>query len=267
MSTASDANKAKIARRVIEVLEFFDETKPKATVMDIVHRFGHPQSSTSELLASLVEVGLLYRDASGRCYSPTPRVAAIGAAAQPAVLRDGRLYAFMDRLASSTRHTVALFGMVGLHVQIFRVSPGSPPSGRLRGGATERPIADPAGLLLLSTYEPDYCRRALWRLNAEAGADGRFDAGEVAARIAAIRRVGHGTGASAFAADLRTTAMLLPRRLDEQALALGVLYPQAAAVDADALLATLRDGVSRCAAPESSPAIPPVARAAAAASG
>ncbi|MBM3595769.1 MAG: helix-turn-helix domain-containing protein [Alphaproteobacteria bacterium] len=55
----SAPNKAKIARRIVEVLEFFDDGYPEATVMDIVRHYDHPKSSTSELLSSLVELGLL----------------------------------------------------------------------------------------------------------------------------------------------------------------------------------------------------------------
>ena len=61
-----ESNKAKIAKRVIEVLEFFDVEHPQATVMDIVRRYNRPQSSTSELLSSLVGLGLLYKDAYSR---------------------------------------------------------------------------------------------------------------------------------------------------------------------------------------------------------
>ena len=58
--TSGSSNKAKIARRVIEVLEYFDDNHREATVMDIVRRYNRPQSSTSELLSSLVDLGLLY---------------------------------------------------------------------------------------------------------------------------------------------------------------------------------------------------------------
>ena len=61
-SPKASSNKAKIARRVIEVLEFFDDNHREATVMDIVRRCNRPQSSTSELLSSLVELGLLHKD-------------------------------------------------------------------------------------------------------------------------------------------------------------------------------------------------------------
>src|SRR6516165_9678709 len=103
-----ESNKAKIAKRVIEVLEFFGARNQPATVMDIARRYGRPQSSTSELLSSLVEMGLLYKDAASRSFTPTPRLATLGVSGQPDIIRDGRLFNYMDRLAQTTRQTVAL---------------------------------------------------------------------------------------------------------------------------------------------------------------
>jgi len=113
------SNKARIARRVIEVLEFFDDRHSEATVMDIVRRYDRPQSSTSELLSSLVELGILYKDHRNRSYRPTPRAAMLGGSTQAPIVRDGRLNELMDRLNAQTGLAVALFGLVGVDVQIF----------------------------------------------------------------------------------------------------------------------------------------------------
>lgn len=254
MATALEPNKTKIAKRVIEVFEFFDETNPKATVMDIVRRYGRPQSSTSELLASLVEMGLLYKDARSRSYSPTPRLATLGAAAQPGMIRDGRLFAFMDQLAHQTRCGVALFGIVGTHAQIFRWSPGADPlTSQLGCGASEQLSASTAGLLLLSTLGSDQTGRMLWRLNAEATPHQKFNPTEVGERAAAYRRQGHATGAAGFVTGAQLTATLLPRGADERPLALGLIYGPSAAINTEALVATLKRGVAQCAAPEDGP--------------
>lgn len=248
MATVLESNKTKIAKRVIEVFEFFDQASPRATVMDIVRRYGRPQSSTSELLASLVEMGLLYKDPRSRAYSPTPRLATLGSSAQPEMIRDGRLFAFMDRLAYSTRHSVALFGMVGTHVQIFRWSAGGD-SMPLGTGASEPLSSSAAGLLLLSTHAADQAGRMLWRLNAEASGDAKFNPTEMGERVAAFRRCGHATGPSGFLAEADVTAVLLPRAGEERPLALGVLHP-ASGIDTEALVGTLRHGIGQCAAPE-----------------
>ena len=125
---AAESHKAKTARRVIEVFEFFDKQNRCATVMDIARRFNRPQSSTSELLAIMVEMGLLYKDRVSRTFRPTPRAAMLGSAFQPSVVRDGRLSMLIDCLSTETGLGVAVVGMVGLNAQIFCWTPrnGSP---------------------------------------------------------------------------------------------------------------------------------------------
>lgn len=249
MATALEPNKAKIAKRVIEVFEFFNENSQKATVMDIVRRYGRPQSSTSELLATLVDMGLLYKDSRSRYYSPTPRLAALGISAQPDIIRNGHLFAFMDRLAQTTRHSVALFGMVGTQVQIFRLSAGPEPALReIAYGASEELSASAAGLLLLSTLPAEQASRILWRLNAEAPPEQKFNPIEAREQVAAMRRQGHAMGNAGFCPGAQMVATLLPRAGMERPLALGLMYPtHAASIDAEALVATMNRGIAQCA--------------------
>lgn len=261
MAAALEPNKAKIAKRVIEVFEFFNENSQQATVMDIVRRYGRPQSSTSELLATLVEMGLLYKDSRSRYYSPTPRLAALGISAQPEIIRNGHLFAFMDRLAQTTRNTVALFGMVGTQVQVFRLASGPEPVLRDVGyGACEQLSASAAGLLLLSTLPAEQASRILWRLNAEAPAEQKFNPVEAREQVAAMRRQGHAAGQAGFGTGAQMVATLLPRTAAERPLALGMMFPGAAIVDAEALVATMDHSIGQCGArPEADYSAPPAA--------
>lgn len=257
MAVALDSNKTKIARRVIEVFEFFASEHRRATVMDIVRRYDRPQSSTSELLGALVELGLLYKDPQSRSYAPTPRLAAFGFAAQPEPIASGRLFAYMDRLAQSARSGVGLFGIVGTHVQVFRWAQGSDvPVASLECGASVPLSASPVGLLLLSSLGLDQAGRMLWRLNAEAAPAERFALAEVNETVARYGELGQATGASGFAPETRVTAMLLPEAVGERRLALGVVYPTGAAVNPDALLATLEHGVRHCLGDDGDLAVP-----------
>lgn len=246
MPEALESNKTKIARRVIEVFEFFAAENRRATVMDIVRRYGRPQSSTSELLGALVEMGLLYKDPHSRSYAPTPRLAALGAAAQPEAIGSGRLFAYMDRLAQATRCPVGLFGMVGTWVQVQRWSPG--------GEARPAPVgcgdsvllsSSAAGLLLLSSLGVSQAGRVLWRLNAEAAPADRFNLAEANEQVARFAETGHATGAAGFARDARVTAVLLPADIAERQLAIGVVHGDAMAVDSDALVAAMRNGLAQ----------------------
>ena len=225
MSNTLEPNKTKIARRVFEIFEFFSENCQSITVMDIVRRYGRPQSSTSELLSSLVEMWLLYKDQRSRSYTPTPRIAALGTSAQPEIIRDGGLFTLMDKLAEDTGSSVGLLGMVGTHVQMFRLAHGIEPlTNSIAYGASETISASTAGLLLLSTFAPDQAASMLWRLNAEATE--KFDLSAFKNRVAAYRRQGHALGEAGFAPCTQIAAVLLPRSSIRRPLALGIIYAE-----------------------------------------
>ena len=250
MATA-ESNKAKIARRVIEVLEFFDEDHPQATVMDIVRRFNRPQSSTSELLSSLVGLGLLYKDPCSRSYSPTPRAALLGNAVQPCMVRDGSLTGLIERLAAQTGLAIAVFGMVGLKTQIFSWRGGkralrtADPSG-FCGGQQEHLSDSAVGWLLLSTVAQPRRDGMIRRLNAEATDDRKFSFPEMAARAQHCHDTGSISGIAGFGSIADVAAVLLPNQPENQPLAIGFVYEPSSQIDAATLLQSLNDAVARC---------------------
>ncbi|MCB2076904.1 MAG: helix-turn-helix domain-containing protein [Novosphingobium sp.] len=245
MPVALESSKTKIARRVIEVFEYFAQGHRSATVMDIVRHFDRPQSSTSELLGSLVEMGLLCKDPQTRTYAPTPRLAALGVAAQPEPIASGRLFTYMDRLAQSSRCGVALFGIVGTHVQVFRWVPAVNDEAHHAGsGKAALLCADTAGLLLLASLGLDKAEKVLWRLRSEARGDDGFDFQLARDRVARFARQGHAIGPSAFGASANVAAVLLPGMQGQANLALGAIYRDAAPVAPEALVATLEHGIT-----------------------
>lgn len=245
-----ESNKAKIAKRVIEVLEFFDEEHPQATVMDIVRRFNRPQSSTSELLSSLVDLGLLYKNPCSRSYSPTPRAAMLGTAVQPGMVRDGRLTGVIDRLSAQTGLSVAVFGMVGLKVQIFNWRAGkrtlrtAAPAG-FSGGQQEHLCDSAVGQLLLSTVPQPRRDGMIRRLNAEASPERKFSFPEMAARVQQCRDQKHATGVAGFGSIADITAVLLPDQPENQPLAIGLIYEPSGQIDPAALLQSFSDAMAR----------------------
>ena len=241
-----ESNKAKIAKRVIEVLEFFGSARQPVTVMDVARHYGRPQSSTSELLSSLVEMGILYKDQASRSFLPTPRLATLGVSAQPSVIRDGRLFNYMDRLAQTTRKTVALFGMVGTHVQVFRWVPSpATASDEIGCGSSELLSSSIAGQLLISTLPTEQVRGLLWRLNAEASEDAKFDHAETVGRVLQYHHDGSASGPAGFIPDAWMSAVMLPHDETERPLALGILYDEEARRDAQALVETMKHGIEQ----------------------
>lgn len=247
--TSGSSNKAKIARRVIEVLEYFDDNHREATVMDIVRRYNRPQSSTSELLSSLVDLGLLYKDPYSRSYSLTPRAALLGATGQTGVVRDGRLVSLIDRLVAQTGLSVAVFGMVGLKVQVVNWRSGARgTNAATRGifGGLQEPLAYSAGgWLLLSTIAQPRCDGVVRRLIAEAAEERKFAFGEMAARLQQCRETGHAVGPVGFNAGAECVATLIPDE-GQHPLAVGFVYSPEARVQPEALLECLRDGIAHC---------------------
>lgn len=251
VSNTNGSNKAKIAKRVIEVLEFFDEAHPQATVMDIVRRFDRPQSSTSELLSSLIEVGLLYKDPQSRSYSPTPRAAMLGCAAQPSVVRDGRLTTMIDRLSAQTGLGVAVFGMVGLKAQIYSWRAGQRPLRTadpfaISGGQKDHLTDSAAGRLLLSTIPQARRESMLRRLNAEASEDRKFSFPDMAAALQQCHVDGQVAGPVGFGTKAQVATVLFPDQPANQPLSIGFVYDAGEQVDPAMLLQTLQDAVVRC---------------------
>lgn len=251
MATAPAMNKAKIARRVIEVLEFFDEEHREATVMDIVRRYKRPQSSTSELLTSLVELGLLYKDPYSRSYTLTPRAAMLGSHFQPDIVRDGRLTTLVDRLAAQTGLSVGVFGMIGLNAQIFTWRSGKRrlQAGDTRtfgGGLQERLTDSAAGWMLLSSVAQPRRDGLIRRLNAESP-DGRtFSFADMSAQIQSCQDRGYAVGPTGFGSSAQTCAMLLPGQPDSRPMAIGFAFDRADTVDTSALVQCLHYAVQRC---------------------
>ena len=248
---STESNKAKIANRVIEVLDFFDDNHTEATVMDIVRRYNRPQSSTSELLSGLVNLGLLYKDPVSRSYSPTPRAALLGSTTQPDIIRDGRLVSIIDRLVAQTGLAVAVFGMVGLNVQIFcwrggATALGSSNSQGFRSGMLDRMSDSAAGLLLLSTSAQPRRDGTLRRLNAEASDDKKFCFPDMAARVEQIRVEGYAHGAAGFGSIADTCAVLLPDQSPNRPIAIGFVYEPSSQLAPDALHKLLVEAMSRC---------------------
>lgn len=248
---SAESNKAKIAKRVIEVLEFFDEEHPQATVMDIVRRFDRPQSSTSELLSSLVDLGVLYKDPCSRSYSPTPRAAMLGNGVQPAIVRDGRLGGIIDRLSAQTGLGIAVFGLVGLKAQIYSWRGGKRPLRSTRGagfsGGQQEHLSESApGLLLLSTISQPRRDGMLRRLNAEAAVDHKFCFSEMVSRVQQCRDTGHAIGPAGFGSQAEIAAVLLPGLPDGQPLAIGFVYEPSEQIDRWKLLQSLTTALTRC---------------------
>jgi DNA-binding IclR family transcriptional regulator len=136
--------------------------------MDMSRTLSYPQSSTSELLRCLTRLGYLHYNRFRRTYSPTARVALLGAWVKPALFRGGPVLSAIDRVADLIGETVILSTASNYVVQHLHVIHGQgADSIEAHVGDTLPLLHSPQGKLLLSSYQNDHIRSAVHRLNAE----------------------------------------------------------------------------------------------------
>lgn len=221
--TTSASRTIKSAHRVLEILEYFDKDRPHATVMDMSRTLNYPQSSTSELLRCLTRLGYLHYNRFRRTYSPTARVALLGAWVKPALFRGGPLLSAIDDMARLTNETVLLSTASNYVVQHLHVIHGHAEHAiDVHGGDTRPLLHSPQGRLLLSSYRNDLIRSAVHRLNADEPDPSKHVRGaDIVAELAALREKGwaidHGEDGTGC------VAVLLPPRRHMDRLVISVL--------------------------------------------
>src|SRR5260221_13800450 len=110
-------NAIKSARRVFEILEYFDRERRPLSLKDIAGRLRYPPSSGSTLLKSMVALGYLEYDQLSRTYFPTMRIAALGGWVHAALFGDGAIERLLEHLHRATGETVVLAAQSGLYAQ------------------------------------------------------------------------------------------------------------------------------------------------------
>lgn len=190
LSKLLEAKSIKSAQRVFEVLEYFDQDHPEASVSDISRRYGYPQSSASELLSYMVHLGYLCRGSRGRTFRLSMRVAMLGTWVQPDLIRSGRLLRLIDELANETGATVVLATNNGVRLRCLHVV-GRGDDAPHQGDCL--PLLHSAeGRALLLTSDRELVRKYVHRLNAEAeSADKRVRFDELAADLDASSARGY----------------------------------------------------------------------------
>lgn len=241
--------RAKFVGRIVEVLDYFYQENPELRVRDIVNRYGRPQSSTTELLFSMVELGLLHRNPVQRTFSLTPCAGLIGTSAQTGMVRDGRLVLAIDRLAAQTGLEVVLFGLTELNAQVVRWNSRPRATGKgtrtLYCGMRVPLIDSAAGWLLLSTFPSPRREAVVRRLISENDSDSKANFAEICARLHKCSDEAAVIGPAGFGMPADLVALLLPDQPVDQPLALALIHDPKDQHDPIELLACLRHAVAR----------------------
>jgi DNA-binding IclR family transcriptional regulator len=196
--------------RTIQVLEFFDEMRGSASVMEVARALNYPQSSTSGLLKSLVALGYLSYDPYARLYTPTHRVALLGSWVEAPGLR--QTTQMMEDLGRQTGETIMLGEQTGLIVRYIYIVPSRQVMRLHVGPGLVRPLATSGmGRLFLSTYPTDKVRDLLKRINAEQKpGEPIFRLADLQPDFDEIHRQGYAVSQNRITPGATVVAMMVP---------------------------------------------------------
>jgi DNA-binding IclR family transcriptional regulator len=182
----------KSATRTFEVLELFAERRRPLALNEIYTVLGYPQSSTTNLLKSMVMMGYLNYSRSQRTYQPTMRLASLGSWITGYIQSKGGFRELVDEMQRRTDETVGLSTQNDLFVQyLFLKTPdhdfkNAPPDG------TMRLLVDSSGGLAMMSRMSDCAIEKLCRYTNyyEMGSE-RVVPDAIIKSIKIIRRVGY----------------------------------------------------------------------------
>lgn len=145
----------KSANRSLQLFELFAAEQNPLSITEIATKMEAPQSSTSMLVRSLLDLGYLEHDAQARTYYPTFRIALLGTWMRRRHERTGRLPKLASELAEVTGETVVLAMRNGIFAQYVYVQIGPDPLRLHVESGMQRPLACCASGWALLSFESD----------------------------------------------------------------------------------------------------------------
>lgn len=221
---ALPAKVIKSAGRVIQILEYFDDIRRPANMVEISRALGYPHSSTSILLHSLVAMGYLEQDREKWTYHPTDRVRLLGSWINPQLFKGDAIIHLMERIGMVCSDTIMLVLRNGFCAQYVHVVQASTSLRYYVPIGLMRPIAPSVpGLALLSQMENGEIAKLTRRVNSEDfGLSETMKVSEVLGNIERIRREGYICMRSKIIIGASILAMPLPGELVHAPMAIAI---------------------------------------------
>lgn len=214
----------KSAMRTFEVLELFAERRTPMALHEIYTALNYPQSSTTNLLKSMVMLGYLNYNRARRTYLPTMRINALGGWLRNYIQTEGGFRELVEEMQRRTDETVGLVTQNDLFIQyLFLRTPehafkNAPPDG------TMRMLIDSSGGRAMMSRMSDRAIDKLVRYtnHYEIGEGRNVSYDEVIKDIAWIRHVGYCYRPNYPTPDVSSVSMALDADLHGIPLAIGV---------------------------------------------
>lgn len=218
----------KSAGRALQILEYFDDARREANMIDISRALHYPESSTSILLRSLVALGYLDYDRRKRTYRPNSRVRLLGSWIDPTLFQgDGGILRIMETLNAETSDAVILTARNGLCAQYIHVVQARTALRLHLTTGTMRPIASSVtGWVMLSSMSDLEIAKLVRRVNSEMSSlEEIVKISELLPRLEGIRRNGYAFARSRVTPGTSVLAMPLPARLTKSPLVIAIGGP------------------------------------------
>jgi len=223
----------KSAHRVFKILEVFSREQRALSVAEIAVECNFPQSSTSALMRTVVELGYLSFDRVNRTYRPTLRLPLLVNWVSTSLFKGDEILQLMQELSERTNETILLCAENGRYSRYIHLIEATG-SLRLHAVAGDvRPYTQTAtGLMLLSTWDNRRLAGFIHRANSEEQDPiRRVDLSALIKQLETIRQDGYAVSLGGYIRGGGAVGMLLPRQNDEPPMSIGIGGPQANVVE------------------------------------
>jgi len=217
----------KSAARVLEIFEYFDETRRPVTIHEVAEGLGYPHSSTAALLKSLTALGYLDHDEQTKMFFPSIRISLLGNWIEAETLPVRDIHRLMQHLSDETGCTVILAMRSGVHVQYVKVLQGTTPIRFDVKPGTQRLLPfSTIGRVLLAALPPAKAHELIEEALSRGGAETTPSLEKIVADLARIRRRGYALYTGLVTPNATMLAVQVAETRAGEPVAVGIAAPK-----------------------------------------
>ena len=218
------SSSVKSSERTLALFELFSREQSPLKITEISEGLGMPQSSTSVLVRSLVQLGYLEKNAKQRTYYPTLRISLLGTWMRRQHRRAGQLPALLSEVSKVTCESSILAMRNGIYSQYLLAQRGKDPKrAHVESGMLYPLACSSTGWCLLTLESKDTIGKIVRRTVAEGKrAYWRETAPQAPEHVITTRRQGYAFSQGETERGLGAIAILLPSVPGAYAMSAGI---------------------------------------------
>lgn len=217
----------KSAARVLEIFEYFDETRRPVTIHEVAEGLGYPHSSTAALLKSLVALGYLDHDEQAKKFFPSIRISLLGNWIEAETLPVRNIHRLMQHLSDETGCTVILAMRSGVHVQYIKVLQGTTPIRFYVKPGTQRLLPfSTIGRVLLAALPPVKAHELIEEALSRDTGEATQSLEKIVADLSRIRRRGYAFYTGLVTPNATMLALQVAETRAGEPVAVGIAAPK-----------------------------------------